>query len=119
MSTAAIHWAERIMECIMRMERIMACSHCVTEYPHDRGRFSSIAHQPNRLRNSHSPWLDYGGMPRAIGNWPTNLLSRMKAPRVRGCTPTSIAKKAIRTTRHTGTVGRESPFAENPSTQNG
>src|ERR1035437_1171864 len=32
-------------------------------------------------------------MPRAIGRGPTNLLSRTKAPRVRGCTPTCIARK--------------------------
>ena len=45
--------------------------------------------------------------------------SGTKAPRVRGCTPTCIAKKAIRTTQPTGMVGHGSPFAENHSMRNG
>jgi hypothetical protein len=58
--------------------------------------FVNHSPRPNRLRNSQSPSPAYGGMPRAIGRGPTNLLSRTKGRRVRGCTPTSIAKKAIR-----------------------
>ena len=65
------------------------------------------------------PSLAYGGMPRAIGREPTNLLSRTKAWRVRGFTLTCIARKAIRAMRRTGMVGRGNPFAGNPSMPNG
>src|SRR5713226_4984380 len=58
-------------------------------------------------------------MARGIGNGPTNRLSRTKAPRVRGYTPTFIARKAIRATHFTGMVERGSLFAENRSMQNG
>ena len=36
-----------------------------------------------------------------------------------GCTPTSIARKAIRATQPTGMAGQASPFTENHSMQNG
>ena len=54
--------------------------------------------------------------PRAIGLGPTNLLSRTKAPRVRECRPTCIARKAIRTTQPTGMVG---PFQREPDGNRG
>src|ERR1035437_3219658 len=71
------------------------------------------------MRNSHSLAPAYGGMPRAIGRGRTNLLSRTRAPAARGCTPTCIARKAIRTTQSIGMVGRGNLFAENHSTRNG
>src|ERR1019366_2889547 len=58
-------------------------------------------------------------MARAIGREHTSLPSRTKAPKVRGCMPTCIARKAIRTTRRTGTAGRGSPFAESHWMRNG
>jgi len=42
------------------------------------------------------PSPDYGGMPKATGRERTNLLSKMKAAMVRGCTPTCTGRKAIR-----------------------
>jgi hypothetical protein len=38
--------------------------------------------------------------------------SRRKAPRVHGCTPIFIAKKATKATPPIGTVGQVKPFAE-------
>jgi hypothetical protein len=61
----------------------------------------------------------YGGMPRAIGHEPTNLLSRTKGETVPGFTPIYIARKAIGATRSIGMVGRGSLFVKNRSMQNG
>src|SRR5436305_347582 len=58
-------------------------------------------------------------MPRAIGNRRMNRLRKTKALRVRGCTPTCIAKKAIKATRPIGMVERGSLYAENHSMSNG
>jgi hypothetical protein len=60
-----------------------------------------------------------GGMARVIGRGRTNPLSRTKASRVRGYTPTCIGRKAIRTTQPIGTVGLENPFAGSHSMRNG
>ena len=54
-------------------------------------------------------WWDAKG----IGKEPTNRVSRTKAPRVRGFTPTFIVRKVIRATRPIGMVGRASLFANN------
>jgi hypothetical protein len=51
----------------------------------------------------------------AIGREHTNPLSKTKASRVRGYTPTSIEKKTIRTTQRTGIAALASPFAESRS----
>jgi len=57
----------------------------------------------------------------AKGDWTRahESASRTMAPRVRGCTPTCTARKAIRATRPTGMVEQGSPFAENRSMRNG
>jgi hypothetical protein len=75
--------------------------------------------RPSRQPDSDSPSLDCGGMPRAIGRERTNPLSGTKDRRVRGCTPTCIAGKAIRATQPAGTVGRTSPFAGSHWMRNG
>ena len=74
--------------------------------------FVNRSPRPSRQPDSHSHSQDCGGMPRVIGHEPSRLLSEMRAWRVRGCTPTSIAKKAIRITRSTGIAGLASPCAE-------
>lgn len=56
---------------------------------------------------------------RAIGSGRTNPHNRMKAKRDLGCTPTFIARKAIRTMLRTGMIGRASPFAGSRSRQSG
>ena len=58
-------------------------------------------------------------MPRVIGNERMRLHNRTKARRVRGYTPTCIAKKAIRETQLIGTVGQVSRFAGSRSMRNG
>ena len=57
----------------------------------------------------------------AKGDWTRAHESAQKdqAPRGRECTPTSIAKKAIRATQSTGMVGRGSRCADNHSMRNG
>jgi hypothetical protein len=56
---------------------------------------------------------------RAIGHEHTNPPSRTKARRVRGYTPTCIARKAIRATQFIGIVGLVSPFVDNRWMRNG
>jgi len=53
---------------------------------------------PHRQPDSHPPSPDSGGTPREIGRERTNLLSRTKAARGRGFTPTCTARKAIKAT---------------------
>jgi hypothetical protein len=61
----------------------------------------------------------YGGIRRAIGRGLTNLLRGTMATRVRGFTPTCIARKATRAMQRTGTVGLVSLFAGSRWMRNG
>ena len=70
-------------------------------------------------RNLRSHSLACGGTRRVIGLGHTNQLSRTKAPRVRGCTPICIARKAIRAMQPTGMVAHASLLADNHSMRNG
>ena len=64
------------------------------------------------LRDSHGPSVAYGGMPKAIGRGRTTLLSRTKAPRARGCTPT-WDKASSREFQIDSMVGQANLFAQN------
>ena len=74
---------------------------------------------PTHQRDSRTLLPDCGGMRKATRSGHTNRLSRTKAPRARGCTPTYIARKAIRATPHTGIAVQANQFAENRSMGNG
>jgi hypothetical protein len=86
---------------------------------HYQTNFVNPSPQPNRRPDSRTPSPDCCGMAKAIGIVLTNRLSRTKAQRGRGCTPTCIVKKAIRATPRTGIVAQASLFAGSRWMRNG